>query len=154
MSKGGIALQFENKNHVETSLQNWPEEAFETQSSPQKARGTKVIKTGFVKNARLSVPINEIVETYKKHCGVKFASRLHYRNSNRPIPVVKIEFLTEEDLQKAKSVVLEHQLNGKTAYLEKERRVKVIHCFNHTGKCIRRFGGIYAYCRYFIDRKW
>ena len=24
----------------------------------------------------------------------------------------------------------------------------------HTGKCIRRFAGIYAYCRYFIDRKW
>ena len=25
---------------------------------------------------------------------------------------------------------------------------------NHTGKCIRRFGGIYAYYRYFKDRKW
>ena len=26
---------------------------------------------------------------------------------------------------------------------------------NHTGtECIRRFGGIYAYCQYFIDRKW
>ena len=24
----------------------------------------------------------------------------------------------------------------------------------HNGKCIRRFAGIYAYCRYFIDRKW
>ena len=24
----------------------------------------------------------------------------------------------------------------------------------HTGKCIRRFGGFYAYCRYFLDRKW
>ena len=24
----------------------------------------------------------------------------------------------------------------------------------HTGKCIRRFGGIYPYCPYFIDRKW
>ena len=24
----------------------------------------------------------------------------------------------------------------------------------HTGKCIRRLAGIYAYCRYFIDRKW
>ena len=24
----------------------------------------------------------------------------------------------------------------------------------HTGKCIRRFAGIYAYDRYFIDRKW
>ena len=23
----------------------------------------------------------------------------------------------------------------------------------HTGKCIRRFAGINAYCRYFIDRK-
>ena len=23
-----------------------------------------------------------------------------------------------------------------------------------TGKCIRRFSGIYAYYRYFIDRKW
>ena len=26
--------------------------------------------------------------------------------------------------------------------------------YAHTGKCICRFGGIYAYCRYFIDRKW
>ena len=25
-------------------------------------------------------------------------------------------------------------------------------CYNHTGKCIRRFAGIYAHCRYFIDR--
>ena len=25
---------------------------------------------------------------------------------------------------------------------------------HHTGKCICRFAGIYAYCRYFIDRKW
>ena len=24
----------------------------------------------------------------------------------------------------------------------------------HTGKCLRRFAGIYAYCRYFIDQKW
>ena len=23
----------------------------------------------------------------------------------------------------------------------------------HTGKCICRFGGIYAFCRFFIDRK-
>ena len=26
--------------------------------------------------------------------------------------------------------------------------------YYHTGKCVRRFAGIYAYCRYFIDRKW
>ena len=27
-------------------------------------------------------------------------------------------------------------------------------CKFHTGKCICRFAGIYAYCRYSIDRKW
>ena len=27
------------------------------------------------------------------------------------------------------------------------------HTITHTGKCIRRFAGIYVYCRYFIDRK-
>ena len=32
---------------------------------------------------------------------------------------------------------------------EKNKKLK-----NHSGKCLRRFGGIYAYCRYFIDRKW
>ena len=25
---------------------------------------------------------------------------------------------------------------------------------NHTGKCIRRFAGIYTYCQYFIHRMW
>ena len=53
------------------------------------------------------------------------------------MPVVKIEFLTEEDLQKGKSFVLEHQLNGKAAYLEEERRDKVIRCF-----ICHRFGHI------------
>ena len=37
--------------------------------------------------------------------------------------------------------------------------LKMEHTFHeknvlHTGKCIRRSAGIYAYCRYFIDRKW
>ena len=32
--------------------------------------------------------------------------------------------------------------------------IPVRNSMHHTGKCIRRFGGIHAYCRYFIDRKW
>ena len=35
-----------------------------------------------------------------------------------------------------------------------ENGSQVYTCDPHTGKCIRRFAGIYAYCRYFIDRKW
>ena len=38
-----------------------------------------------------------------------------------------------------------------------KNKLNFISSFNaliHTGKCIRRFAGIYAYCRYFIDRKW
>ena len=35
-----------------------------------------------------------------------------------------------------------------------EKACYILHVGIHTGKCIRRFGGIYAYCRFFIDRKW
>ena len=38
--------------------------------------------------------------------------------------------------------------------LDQNKAVIISHLMLHTGKCIRRFGGIYAYCRYFIDRKW
>ena len=41
-------------------------------------------------------------------------------------------------------------------YIPKEGEL-LIQNFNsqcHTGKCICRFGGIYTYCRYFVDRKW
>ena len=34
------------------------------------------------------------------------------------------------------------------------RRTRRILEMYHTGKCIRRFAGNYAYCRYFKDRKW
>ena len=35
----------------------------------------------------------------------------------------------------------------------KEHSVQLQHIY-HTGKCIHGFGGIYAFCRFFIDRKW
>ena len=46
--------------------------------------------------------------------------------------------------------------------LEYKNNIKIIpthgeefcQLYIHTGKCIRRCAGIYAYCRYFIDRKW
>ena len=45
------------------------------------------------------------------------------------------------------SIVIEIHKQDQIQELEPIHRI-------HTGKCIRRFAGIYAYCRYFIDRKW
>ena len=51
------------------------------------------------------------------------------------------------------SCFVAHQLNhGCLKYKKKVYRLRVYKGY-HTGKCIRRFGGIYAHCRYFIDRK-
>ena len=47
---------------------------------------------------------------------------------------------------------LERLLKG--VVLKMNFQSSVTNCHLHTGKCIRRFGGIDAYCRYFIDRKW
>ena len=55
--------------------------------------------------------LNEIIETFKKSCGVKSAPPLDYRNSKRPMPEVKIEFLTEEDIQKSKISCHRTQVN-------------------------------------------
>ena len=40
------------------------------------------------------------------------------------------------------------------AIREMNGKLKLSLSLLHTGKCIHRFAGIYAYCRYFIDRKW
>ena len=42
------------------------------------------------------------------------------------------------------------KVDGRTT----DGHIGILYYLYHTGKCIRRFGGIYAYCRYFIDRKW
>ena len=55
------------------------------------------------------------------------------------MPVVKIEFCSKEVLEKAKSVVLKFQLNGKAAYIEEERHIKIIRCYNcHRSGHIRK----------------
>ena len=43
-------------------------------------------------------------------------------------------------------------LSGGLVFIDFLHRFVIDHI--HTGKCIRRFGGIYAYYRYFIDQKW
>ena len=58
----------------------------------------------------------------------------------------------EEHLCELK-VVKEISFN-ENSFLTRDDTRCVVGTHTHTGKCIRRFAGIYAYCRYFIDRKW
>ena len=58
----------------------------------------------------------------------------------------KIFFFRKMFIVTEYAALREYSLQSFDEYLKKLER-------NHTGKCIRRFGGIYAYCRYFIDRK-
>ena len=47
---------------------------------------------------------------------------------------------------------LKHQLNAIPDVYTGQQQMKSVK--PHTGKCIHPFGGIYAYCRYLIDRNW
>ena len=66
-----------------------------------------------------------------------------------------VKLLTEHHLEF-------QNLKGGCRGSSESTHVKMPHCWKshvtaqlfHTGKCIRRFGGIYAYCRYFIGGKW
>ena len=52
------------------------------------------------------------------------------------------------------SVLEESCLEHISYYLKHDSEMWIVDTYFHTCKCIRRFGGIYAYCRHFIDRKW
>ena len=66
----------------------------------------------------------------------------HFRNGVELEPIVDDQFY-DFDLQQVRTV-------------SPPRIIKAVSCdvHIHTGKCKRRFGGIYAYCQYFIDRNW
>ena len=53
-----------------------------------------------------------------------------------------------------KAEIKDKQSGRISLYSVKREMVIRVYIHHHTGKCIRRFGGIYAYCLYFIDRKW
>lgn len=138
LPKGGIALEFETKEQAEKAVKNWPSEAFGKESQCHRPRGKKEATVGFLKNIPNFVKIEEIKNTYSQF-PVKSVRRLLYRNSQKPMPVVRIEFQSAEALHLAKSIEVDYSLNGKTAYLESEHSCKIVRCYNchrfsHIGK--------------------
>ena len=82
-------------NPVNESLKNWPEEAFGTDSNPHKPKKLGknshcVGKTGYLKNIDTSITEKYIVHLFSSECKVEKVTRQHYRNTGRPMSVVKI----------------------------------------------------------------
>ena len=142
LPKGGVALEFENKDQADQVLNNWPSDAFGKDSQCHSPLGRK--KTvGFLKNIPVHIKPSEIQDIYSHTCTVKSIRRLVFRNTHKPMPVVRIEFKTEEDFEKAKLTIIHYSTNGKPAFLEAERPFKLIRCFN-----CHRIGHIGRACLY------
>ena len=131
-------LHFNSEEEVNESLKNWPEGAFGTGSNPHKPKSLGnsshcAGKTGYLKNVDTSITKEFIENLFSSECKVEQVTSQHNRNTGRPMPVVKIEFSSAEDLNTAKTINTFLQYNGKPAFLEAETPLKVIRCYNcHT----------------------
>ena len=143
LPKGGVALEFENKEQAETVIGSWSGEAFGTRSQCHKPRGKKETLVGFLKNLPNFVKTIEIEKTYSQLYTVRSVRRLLYRSSQKPMPVVRIEFDSAEELELAKTLQINYSINGKPAFLESERSLKIVRCFN-----CHRIGHIARACVY------
>ena len=59
-----------------------------------------------------------------------------------------------EKISSMKHVLLQSKVRVKLTLTLPFTAISRDYTMEHTGNCIRRFGGINAYCRYFIYRKW
>ena len=142
LPKGGVALEFDNKEQADKILNNWPSDAFGKDSQCHSPLGRK--KTvGFLKNIPIHIKSSQLQDIYSNTCTVKSIRRLVFRSTHKPMPVVRIEFQTEEDFEKAKSTVIHYSTNGKPTFLEAERPFKLIRCYN-----CHRIGHIGRACLY------
>ena len=71
LPKGGVALEFENKEQADKVLNNWPSDAFGTDTHCHSPIGNKETTVGFLKNIPNFVKTSEIRDTYSQSCSVK-----------------------------------------------------------------------------------
>ena len=131
LPKGGIALHCNTDEEAEKLLTNWPEAVFNEQEIPHLPKGNSLCSTGYLKNIDIKIKENQLVEFFKnKGCQVQQVKRVFHRHSGNPMPIRKVSFVSNQDLLKACSLVYPYQLNGKPAFCEEEKRLKIVRCFN------------------------
>ena len=144
LPRGGVAIHFKSEDTAEEVLENWPSDVFSPTEKPNRVRGKVICQTGFVKNIDIRLADNQLKSfLVSSECVVKEVRKVFHRNSGKPMPIRKITFGSESDLDKAICLELPFKLNGKQAFYEKEKQLKVVRCF----PC-HRYNHIAANCPY------
>jgi hypothetical protein len=138
---GGIALQFESDQEAGVAIEKWPDVAFSPSSVPHRPRDNSDVRTGYLKNVDISLPTASIEAMVRQHCPITSVERLYHKDKRNPMPVVRIQFPTPENLQKAVQVQFDISLHGKKAFLEPQRGKRIIRCYN-----CHRFGHVARSC--------
>ena len=127
LAKGGVAVHFKDSYQAEEAINNWPGKVFGEKESVHRPRGNSGSKVGFAKNVDPRYSKQQILQILKdKGCTVSDVKRLFHRYTGRPMPVVKIFHESHEDLVDTINTELGLKFNGKQAYVESERRRKVV----------------------------
>ena len=66
----------------------------------------------------------------------------------------KVQDLVGKELNNKQNLQMKVEIFHQKLLIETNHMLKHSMQINQTGKCIRQFAGNYAYCRYFINRKW
>ena len=126
LSRGGVAIHTSCKSDRDRLLEELPSEAFGGGwKHPPKARSSKIL---FIKGIDTSVDLSCVVQHLSnQNIEVLVIRRLVKRHTGKPTKVVKVECsdFSANLLLNTKLVV-----NNIVCWIEKERLVKVIRCFN------------------------
>ena len=144
LPKGGVALQFKNKEKAEKTLKEWPSGVFHEKEVPHFPRGKEGIKIGYMKNVDLRLPESEIKSELEKS-GISLIDvhRCYHRHSGVRMPVVRLSFHSNKDLQVACQKKISISYRGRSAFIEPQRQKTIIRCYN----CMR-YSHIAANCSF------
>ena len=144
LPKGGIALQFKDKIQAEKALQEWPTGVFHEKEVPHHPRGIDGVKIGFMKNVNLRLQESEIKsELSKSGISVIDVKRCCHRHSGMRMPVVKLYFKCNKDLQISCQKKVSLSYCEKEVFIEPQRRNTIVRCY----KCMR-YSHIAANCTF------
>lgn len=144
LPRGGIALHLGSSEEARKLENNWPGPVFGAEEKVHRPKGQTPGTVGFLKNISINTSKAELEQflTYKA-CRVVALRRLLHRHSGKPMPVWKVDFEANKDLERALHITYPFKLNGKKAFCEASRKYKVVRCFS-----CQRYGHIANNCTY------